>query len=100
VPQHDHKPRPELGGGELDAPDLRGGDDVAGDADDKQVAQALVKNDLGRHPRVRTAEDDGEGRLAGRQGVAAGMAGQRIQASDVGCEAAIPLAQAFKRVLS
>ncbi len=36
--------------GELRAPDLGGGDDVSGNADDKQVAQALVEDDLCRHP--------------------------------------------------
>jgi hypothetical protein len=67
VAQHDDERRPEPLGGELDAADLRGRDDIAGNADDEQVAEALVEDDLRRHPRVGTAEDDGERFLTERQ---------------------------------
>ena len=50
VPQDDDEARAEPLGGELDAAHLRGGDDVAGDADDEEIAQAAVEDDLGRHP--------------------------------------------------
>ena len=55
---------PKRVGGELDAADLRRRDDVAGDADHEQIAQALVEHDLGRDPRVGAAEDDGDRALA------------------------------------
>ena len=45
VPEDDDQPRAESLGGELDAADLRRRDDVAGDADDEQVAQALVEHE-------------------------------------------------------
>ena len=60
VAEHHDQPRAEALGGELDAADLRRRDDVAGDADDEQVAEPLVEHDLGRHARVRAAEDDRE----------------------------------------
>ena len=60
VAEDDDQPRAEARRGELDAPDLRRRDDVAGHADDEQVAQALVEHDLGRHARIGAAENDGE----------------------------------------
>ena len=59
--EHHDEPRAEALGGELDAADLRRRDDVPGHADDEQVAQALVEDDLRRHPRVGASEDDGDG---------------------------------------
>jgi hypothetical protein len=67
MPQHHHQPRTERPGRELHASHLRRCDDVAGDADDEQVAEALVEHDLGGHARIGAAEDDGERLLAGRQ---------------------------------
>ena len=58
--EHDDEPRVELLGRELDAADLRRRDDVAGDADDEQVAEPLIEDDLGRHARVGAAEHDRE----------------------------------------
>lgn len=46
VPQNHDQPGTEPRRGELDTADLRGSDDVSGNADDKQVAQALVEDDL------------------------------------------------------
>ena len=60
---HHHQARAEALGGELDAAHLRRRDDVAGDADDEEIAEALIEDDLGGHARVRAAEDDGEGLL-------------------------------------
>jgi hypothetical protein len=45
---------------ELDAADLRRSDDVAGDTDNEEVAQSLVKDELGRDPGIRTSQHDGE----------------------------------------
>src|SRR5215469_250070 len=53
---------------ELDTADLRGRDDVAGHADDEQVAESLVEDDLRRHARIRAAEHDRERLLCGRSG--------------------------------
>ena len=80
-PEHDDQRRAELGGGKLDAADLRRGDDVARNADDKQVAEALVEDDLGRHPGVGASEDDSERFLAGGELVTALRAGQRCRGS-------------------
>ena len=81
VAEHDHEPRAEPLGGELDAADLRRRDDVAGDADHEQVAQALVEDDLRRHARVRAAEDDGERLLACGQLAAARLARRGVSGS-------------------
>jgi hypothetical protein len=50
VAQNHNERRAEPLCGELNAADLRGSDDVSGNADDKQVAQALVEDDLCRYP--------------------------------------------------
>ena len=63
VAEHDDQRRAELLGRKLDASQLRGSDDVAGDPDDEQVAEILVEHDLDRHARVGAAEDDREGLL-------------------------------------
>ena len=93
-PEHHHQPGAEAFGRELDAADLGGRDDVAGDADHEQVAQALVKDDFGRHPGVRTAQDDGERKLLrGQFDAAAGCRWPSITAAGVGDEARIAVAQ-------
>ena len=51
---------------ELDAADLGGRDNVAGDANDKEVTKALVKDDFGGDARVRAAKDNRERLLAPR----------------------------------
>ena len=66
-PMHDHQARAEALRRELDAADLRRRDDVAGDANHEQIAEALIEHELGRHARVRAAEDDRERRLAGHE---------------------------------
>ena len=77
VPEHDDEPRVELLGGELDAADQRRRDDVAGDADDEEIAEALIEHELGGHTRIGAAEDDRERLLAVRDFRAApgGLAG-------------------------
>ena len=47
VSHDDDEAWPELEGGELDGAELEGGDDVAGDADDEHVSDALVEEDFG-----------------------------------------------------
>ena len=102
VAEHDDEARAEALRGELDAADLRRRDDVAGDADDEQVAEPLVEDDLGRHARVGAAEDDRERLLAGGELCAARFACQRIVAADVGDEPAVAVSKALQghRVLA
>ena len=60
VTENDNKASVKPGSRELDAADLRGSDDVAGDTDDEEVAEALVKDELGRDPGIGASQDDGE----------------------------------------
>jgi hypothetical protein len=50
VAQNHNEPCAEPLRGELNTADLRGSDDVSGNADNKQVAQAVVEDDLCRDP--------------------------------------------------
>ena len=57
---YDNEARAKFRSRKLDTANLRRLDNVAGDANDKQVAQALVKYDFGGRPRIRTPQDDGK----------------------------------------
>ena len=83
---------------ELDAADLGRRHDVSSDADDKQVAEALVEDDLGRHARIGTTEDDGERLLPRGQLAPARLTGGCVAALTVGDEAPVPLSEAFECV--
>src|SRR3990172_4064602 len=96
MPQYHHQPCPKPRSGELHAAHLRRRDDVSGHADDKQVAKALVEDDLCRHPRVGTTENDGKRLLTRRQFVAAGLTRERLAAPNVRYETTIPLPEAFE----
>ena len=63
---------------------------------DWQVAKALIENDLRWHPRVGTAENDGERLLTCRQLVAARLARERVRVANVSDEATVSLSQAFE----
>ena len=52
MPQHNDQPCAEPRRRELDAADLRGSNDVSGNANDKQIAQTLVEHDLSGNSRV------------------------------------------------
>src|ERR1051325_3174335 len=80
-------------GGELDAADLRGSDDIAGDADHEQVAEPLVEDDLRRDPRIGAAEHDRERLLAVRELGAPRLAQECLDAAHVGHEAEVSFAQ-------
>ncbi len=98
VAQHHDESCGEALRGELDAADLRRGDDVSGNADDKQVAQAAVEDDLRRHARIGTFENDGERLLAGGQLAAARPARECGAAPHAGCEATVALSEALQCV--
>jgi hypothetical protein len=63
VTQNDHEARAQFRGTEFDTAKLRARDDIACDANDEQVARALVENGLDRDPGIRTADDDCEWQL-------------------------------------
>ena len=92
VPEHDHQARAEGLGGELDAADLGGRDDVAGHADHEQVPEPLVEDELRRHARVRAAEHDRERLLLRGEGAAARGA-VAVVAALLADEAQVALAQ-------
>ena len=96
VSQHHDQPRAEPRRGELDAADLRRGDDVSGNTDDKQVAEALIEDDLRGHPRIGTSENDGERLLTCRHSRAARLARECAAAANVRREATVSLAKAFE----
>jgi hypothetical protein len=96
VPQNHHQSRAEPSRSELDAADLRRSDDVTGNADDKQIAQTLVEDDLCWHSRVGTSENDREWLLTCRQLVAARLARERVAAPNVRHEATVAFSQAFE----
>ncbi len=91
VAEHDDKAHVKALGGELHAADLRRRDDVAGDADDEQIPEALVEDEFGRHARVRAAEDDGEWLLAAGDFLAPRVTGRGLQASGFRDESSVPL---------
>ena len=60
VAEDDNKASVKPGSRELDAADLRGRDDVAGDADDEEVTEALVEDEFGWDPGIGASQDDGK----------------------------------------
>src|SRR5215469_16028202 len=68
MPEYHYQARTECGGSELDTADLRGRDDVAGDANDEQVPESLIEHDLRGHARIGAAEHDRPGSLHRRCG--------------------------------
>ena len=94
VTHHDDQLRPERFRGELDRADERWRDDVAGDANDEEVAEALIEDELRGCAGVRATEDDGEGSLSVDELGAAVMAGVGFR--EVGDEAGVALAQTLQ----
>ncbi len=59
---HDHHQLRAIAlGRELDRANLRGRDDVAGDANHEQIAQTLIENGFRGGARVSAAQNDREG---------------------------------------
>jgi hypothetical protein len=81
---------------ELDASNLRRGDDVASNTDDKQVTKALIEDDLRRHSRIGTSEDNGERLLACYQRLAACLVRWCVAGPLVRYESTIARTQAFE----
>jgi hypothetical protein len=73
--QHHHQPRAEALDGKLDAADLRRRHDVASHADDEQLAQPLIEDQLGRHAGICTAQQHGKGGLLHDELAAARLVG-------------------------
>ena len=93
--EYDDEPSLETLSYEFDAADLGRRDDISGYADDEQIAQPLIKNDLDGNPGVRTAEDGSERFLSCRELGSTPGAGQRYRASDIIDKAPISLTQAL-----
>jgi hypothetical protein len=91
VAQHHHQVRPELLCSKFHAADQRGGNYVAGHANDEKVAEALIEDDLDRYPRIGTAENGRERRLTGGQLEPARPARDWVAIADIRYEAAISL---------
>jgi len=60
VPENDDETSSEPGSSEFDASYTRRGDNIPSNANDKQIAQSLIKYDLGWDTRVGATEHDGE----------------------------------------
>jgi hypothetical protein len=99
VSQHDDKPRAVTLGGEFDTADLRWRNDVAGDADDEEIAEALVEDDFRRHARIGAAQNNRERLLAGGNLYAARFTSKGIVVTDVRHKPVIAVFQALEGVL-
>jgi hypothetical protein len=84
--------------GELDASNLRRGDNVASHTDDEQVTEALIENNLRRHPRIRTSENNGERLLACRERLAAFLVRRCVVDPVVRRKATVTRVQALERI--
>src|SRR5690606_30797596 len=83
---------------ELDAPDERRGADVPRDADDEEIAEAAVEDELGGGAGVGAREQDGEGRLARGELLALGLGRERLDAPHLVDEALVARAEGGERV--
>jgi hypothetical protein len=95
---HDHQLSAKALCCEFDTAYLRGGHDIAGDADDKKVTHALIEDGFGGRARVGAAQDDREWALLNRGIWAPPQAGERFEALHVGSEAGITFTQAGEGV--
>ena len=67
VAHHHHERRLEMAEGVAQAPQHVGSDDVSGHADDEEVAEPLVEDQLRWNPGVAARQDGGERLLADGQ---------------------------------
>ncbi len=94
--QDNDEPRAVPFGCEFDTADLRRGDDLAGAANDEQIAETLVDYNFRREARVRASKDDRNWLLAVRDFGAARLACERGVAAHVGHETAIARTKAIE----
>ena len=87
--QHHHQPGAETLDGKLDAADLRRRHDVAGHADDEQLAQPLIEDQLGWHAGICTAQQHGKRNLLHDELAAARLVGGQRDAPQAGDETAV-----------
>jgi OOP family OmpA-OmpF porin len=99
VAEHHHNARTKPLGGELHAADLGRCDDIAGHTNDKEVTQALIEDELRRHPRVGTSENNRERLLSCRQLAAARPTRKDLARGCLSDEATVSLFEAFKGFL-
>jgi hypothetical protein len=87
--EHNQQRAVKVVDGVLDTAEAYGIGDVSRSAHDEEIAQALVKNQLGRNPAVGTSEDDGMGLLSRSEFVAEAQARRGIkvcQPRSAGCQ--------------
>src|ERR1700722_1838650 len=94
--ENDHESCTEPFRGELDAGNLRRGDNVASHTDDEQITEPLIENNLCGHARIRTSENNGERLLACCERLAAFLVRECVVDPVVRREATIARAQALK----
>ncbi len=95
VAQYHDEPCSEPLRGKLDAADLRRSHDVAGNADDEQVTEALIKYVFYGYPGVGSAEYDGERFLANGRLAPVLLVHECIGVPLVRHEAIVPRSEAF-----
>jgi hypothetical protein len=96
VAEDHHQPRIVARGGEFDAADLRGCNDVAGNPNYEQVPQTLIEHNFRRNPRIGAAKDDRERLLPRRQCGTPGVTQESVRLAQVQGESAIALSQPFE----
>ena len=84
--------------GKFHAADLRRRDDVSGNADDEEITQALVENDLCWYARVGAPENDGERFLAFCEFTPPLLSVECRTATNIRYESEVSFAQAFERL--
>jgi hypothetical protein len=95
MPKDHHQARAKARSGELDAADLGGSDNVSGNPDDEKIAQALIEDYFGRHPRVGASKYRRERLLRAGERAAASLA-REVAAGHARQEPAISISQAFE----
>lgn len=99
MPEHDDEAGAKMRRCKLDAADLRGRDDVARDADHKEIAKSLIEDDLRGHPRIRAPEDDRKGLLRGGGFGTPFSTGPGIAFQRSGHEARVPCPEAQEGIV-
>jgi hypothetical protein len=97
VPHDDDQSRPVTRCGKLDASDLRGRDDVPRHADDEEITEALIEDELCRHTRIRAAEDDRKRLLPRDERLTARAVRERGIQGFTGYESAVAFTKARER---